>query len=77
MKIYVLKIPIFKQNNISCIVTNVHKNEWKFIMYVNHTKNNLLTKEKVPANLENDVYVYFEVKNKLIMFEKWCEIKPK
>ena len=34
-------------------------------------------KRKVSANLEKDACLYFKVKNKLGMFEYWCEIKPK
>ena len=34
-------------------------------------------KRKVPANLEKDFCVYFKVKNKLGIFEFWCEIMPK
>ena len=34
-------------------------------------------KRKIPANLENNVYMYFKVQNKLGMSEYWCEIKPK
>ena len=34
-------------------------------------------KRKIPANLEKNVRVYFKVKNKLGMFECWCEIRPK
>ena len=56
----VLKIPIFKQNNILDIVTKLHKNEWKFITYANHKKSS--QKKKVRANLEKDVCVYFRVK---------------
>ena len=38
-------------------------------MFVQPTKENLLTEEKVPVNREKDVCVYYNVKNKSGMFE--------
>ena len=63
----ILKIPRFKQKNVLRIVTKVHNNEWKFIIYANHKKNPL-TKEKVPANLEKNVCI-LKSKNKLVISE--------
>ena len=45
------------------------------IMYANYKK--FAHERKVPANLKKDVCMYFKVKNKLGIFECWCEIKPK
>ena len=67
-KLDAIKIPIFKQNNVLCIVIKVHPNELK-IYHVCQPQRNFLSKEKAPANLEKDVCVYFKVKNKIVMYE--------
>ena len=61
----VLKIPLFKQNNILCIITKVHKKNLS-LLCMPTTK--YLTKGKAPVNVEKDVCVFFKVKNNLIMF---------
>ena len=52
---------------------NTRLNEM-FIMYANHKKD--FSQNKVPANPEKDVCVYFKVKNKLGMCKCKCKIKP-
>ena len=58
MKINAMKIPVFKQNNVLCIViqryTRMHK---MFIMYAKYKK--VFSQKKVPANLEKDFCVQF------------------
>ena len=53
-----IKILIFKQNNVLCIVTQkVRKNEWNVYNVCKLPKNLLSQKKKVPANLEEDVSI--------------------
>ena len=57
MKIDAIKIPIFKQNNFLCIVTQkVPKNEGK-VYPVCHSQKKSSHKRKVRANLEKDVCI--------------------
>ena len=62
MKTNATEIPIFKQNNVLCIVTQkVHKNEWNvYNVYQPQKKSSL--ERKVPANQEKDVCVHLKVK---------------
>ena len=46
MKINAIKIPIFRENNVLCIVAQkVHKNDWN-VYNVRQPQKSLLTKEK-------------------------------
>ena len=70
-----LNIPIIKENNVLCLVTQkVHKHEWNVYNVCQPQKG--FSRKKIHNQSKKNVSGYFQVKNKLGMFEWWCEIKP-